>query len=829
MLSKTIYLNAIKEFETHVGFSFINGDEIAQKLQTAWQNDKTEAKIDYLDAYREVFREVLNKWSDSELLRAFQARSETMPNFKNCLLKTDETLKLCAMSLIPELRENEDVLSHMTFGVIESTKLKDEFIFARRKYLQTKASESAVQKHKAVAYDKYKNAWKETTVRRITELVRDEDALKLMSPEEKIDFALALSAYRDDENAKQFIDSRGRELIEDALKTWEKELGCTDGDTVEDFVASKYFNYAQKLGNNEWLENQVNEAIDEYNKTPNRAKHEIEHYKEVEKQTAELKQVKERAIPTVGVEDDAAEMVGDFFRQEELTQEIEAPKAHKEYVFLQDKVTEFNREYSLTMNHNKLRTSIEQLSVLMIKAREEKQSFLAKDSVVIIENGKETRYDVNDYYKKLVDDAKKNHDEEVKKVNEEREKAQKEYKELIESFEKHAETLGDALERIKAENQKKLDEKNVDFDKAIAKAKADLDEKMSSAQAVLTEQLTNAKEGIVVVKNGESSKEYKASRYYETHETQKEQYAYGQYQLMFSRVYKDACKNVKEKTYSKGKITNFSHIAKDVDNLFKSAMYLSNVYDNEKNNEIVQKCSFGGLSAERLSSLATYIDGDNWTKNQMLDETVWGKQISGAKDILSRWGQYAKYDKRIKPGNLIKLTLEKRLNSFKKGEITKKQLLDYMIAGKVFMQEKYPSNFRKLLNPLQSSRANGALKKCLTALGLTENSSLRVALKEEYDKMARAMSKEQIFNSVETRMSYALDFNAEKMALEKEHQIVKDREITRKKDELEQLKSLDKEPISIPTLDERKIIVHQKPRVEPVATQTQAKPNLSIN
>ena len=76
-------------------------------------------------------------------------------------------------------------------------------------------------------------------------------------------------------------------------------------------------------------------------------------------------------------------------------------------------------------------------------------------------------------------------------------------------------------------------------------------------------------------------------------------------------------------------------------------MYLSNVYDNEKNNEIVQKCSFGGLSAERLSSLATYIDGDNWTKNQMVDETVWGKQISGAKDILSRWGQYAKYDKRI--------------------------------------------------------------------------------------------------------------------------------------------------------------------------------------
>ena len=87
MPNKTIYLNTIKEMEESAGFSFINGDEVAQKLQEVWKKDKTQAKLDYLAAYREVFRDVLKKWSDNELSIAFANRSETMPNFKNCLLK----------------------------------------------------------------------------------------------------------------------------------------------------------------------------------------------------------------------------------------------------------------------------------------------------------------------------------------------------------------------------------------------------------------------------------------------------------------------------------------------------------------------------------------------------------------------------------------------------------------------------------------------------------------------------------------------------------------------------------------------------------------------
>ena len=43
MPNKTVYLNTIKEFEKTVGFSVINSDEVAARLQKAWGLDKTEA------------------------------------------------------------------------------------------------------------------------------------------------------------------------------------------------------------------------------------------------------------------------------------------------------------------------------------------------------------------------------------------------------------------------------------------------------------------------------------------------------------------------------------------------------------------------------------------------------------------------------------------------------------------------------------------------------------------------------------------------------------------------------------------------------------------
>ena len=71
MPNKTIYLSTIKDFEKSVGFSVINQEEVAEKLQKAWKKDTTQAKVDYLVAYGEVFRDVLKKWSDSEFLHAF--------------------------------------------------------------------------------------------------------------------------------------------------------------------------------------------------------------------------------------------------------------------------------------------------------------------------------------------------------------------------------------------------------------------------------------------------------------------------------------------------------------------------------------------------------------------------------------------------------------------------------------------------------------------------------------------------------------------------------------------------------------------------------------
>ena len=821
MPNKTIYLKTIKDFETTAGLSLINADEVAKKLQDAWKKDTTQAKLDYLVAYREVFRDVLKKWSDNELSKAFNDRSKTMPDFKKCLLKTDEALKLCAMSLIPELRENEDVLSHMTFGVIESTKLKDEFVAGRLKYLGIKASENAVKKRKAEAYDKYKSTWLETTTRRITELVRDEEALRLMSQDEKIGYALALEAYRNDTTLNRPFGQQEKDWIDDALQLWKQEIGCKNGESLEDFLGGQYFQYSQKLGENEWLTNQVNEAIAEYNNDPNPAKKEIERYKAAEVKLAQEKEQqkqKERTNPSAKLTDDTLEMVGGFFRQEELKQDIAEEPLHKERVFLQERVEKFNKEYSLKINYHKVHTSVEQLSKLMMTAWEEKQRFLDKNSVVVIENGKETCYDAKEYYKDLVDEANATCFYRLQKIEEDRLREEEKHKKLLVEIDKLAKANDEeTMKKLREDAEKAFQEKNKGFTDAIAKAKAALNKELSAVQG-----------GIVIEKNGETKKQYTSSRYYETHETQKEQYAYGEYQLLYTRIYKDACKNIKEKNYAEGKIVDFSHVAKDVDDLLKSAMYLSNVYDNDKNMEIVQKCSYGGLSAERLASFAAYIDGDDWTKSQYQD-SLWSKQSDKARKILTQWTQDEIKDKKVKPAVRIKETLENRLKGFNKGEITQKQLLDYMIAGAAYLETKYPSRLSRVLNFIQYNRVENAVNKCRAALGITERTSLRVAMNLKYTELASSMTKEKIFKSIETRMDYSLGFKAEKMSFEQEHQRVKDREVARKQDEIEKLKALDKEPISIPQLNEKEVILNQKPRVKPIAPPAKSQLSLQVN
>jgi hypothetical protein len=418
-----------------------------------------------------------------------------------------------------------------------------------------------------------------------------------------------------------------------------QEIGCARDEVVAEFVAGQYYAYAQKLGEEEWLDTQVNEAITEYNQNPNPAKQEIERYKEVERTT-------EKVDSAPAITDDAAEMVGDFFMQEELQQEVKEIPNRKERVFLQDAVEKFNRDYSLDINHNKLRTSVEQLSALMIEARKEKERFLDEDSVVVIENGKETCYTAREYYKDKIDEANRAYMQELQKIEAERQREEEKHNKLLKNIEKQAQAadkqLAEMSERLKADALKTFKEKREGFEKALAKANADLKESMSIVKG-----------GIVIEKNGDKSRQYTSSRYYETHETQKEQYAYGQYQLAFSLVYKDACKNIKERNYVEGRMADFSSVAKDLDQIFKSAMYISNVYEDDKNREIIQKCSFGALSAEQLASSVMHIDGDSWAKEQHREE-VWPKQSQKALKMLSDWEKELKGNKKIKPGDFIK-------------------------------------------------------------------------------------------------------------------------------------------------------------------------------
>ena len=845
MPNKTIYLDTIKEMEQDVGHVFIDKDAMAEKLQDAWKNDTTQAKLNYLGVYRGIFRDVLKIWTDKELSVAFYARSEKMANFKKALLKTDETLKMCAMALIPELRENEDILSHMTFGVIQQERLKNECISARSKYLGEKESENAMKKRKAESYDKYKAEWQNVSTRKITTLVWDKDALHLMSKDEKIDYALALDTYRNDPNPIRPLDTREQELIDEALLEWKKEFGCAKDDALDKVLVNEYFQYAGKLGDNEWIDREVEDAIAEYNKTHNRAKEEIAQYKETEKNTAEFKRISEQTERNAGVTDDTAEMLGeffapeeqayeqameakrkkhegitdetaemlgDFFMQEELTLEVEEAPLRKERMFLEEKVTDFNKKYSLRVNKDKLFTSVEQVSALMIKAREEKELFMSKDNVV------EKCYTVNEYFKDVIEKANKEHAEELDKIEKERKQVEKERKEVLEKIAKQNGVLDQkTIENMQADAEKDFQKKKEELEKRIAEAKEELEDALAGVQG-----------GVVFEKNGKEIKKYKASQYYETHETQKEQYAYGEYQQMFSLLYRDACKNLKEKNYPTGKVTDFSTVASDVDKLFKSAMYISNIYDNDKNIELMQKCSFGGFSAEQLATFATNLDGDSWSLNQS-SETVWAKQATQAKSILSGWVNEEKINPKVKPADRIKTVLDEKRTLFTKGKITQKEMLDYMLAADSHLQNNFPTRMKRFWGRSQYNREKNALKECRNALGLTENDSLRVAMNNEYSKQAGQMSKEEVFKSIGAKMNATLTFQAEKDALAKEHQTVQDRVVAEKVAKLEDLKAKDREPISIPALDERKVILNQEPRVKPVQPVVEVQRNLNLN
>ena len=66
-----------------------------------------------------------------------------------------------------------------------------------------------------------------------------------------------------------------------------------------------------------------------------------------------------------------------------------------------------------------------------------------------------------------------------------------------------------------------------------------------------------------------------------------------------------------------------------------------------------------------------------------------------------------------------------------------------------------------------------------------------------------------------------------RVIFEKEHKIVQDKELARKESELNALKAKDKEPLHIPELDERKLILSQGPRVKPIVPTAETQRTLN--
>ena len=150
--------------------------------------------------------------------------------------------------------------------------------------------------------------------------------------------------------------------------------------------------------------------------------------------------------------------------------------------------------------------------------------------------------------------------------------------------------------------------------------------------------------------------------------------------------------------------------------------------------------------------------------------------------------------------NKIKETLDKCRADYERGRISKKTLLDHMIAADAHLQKSYSTFSKTFLNLIQYYREKNAIGRCLKAIGLQSSASMRVAMHEEYIKIANLMSKESIFNSIEIAAHSSPNFAMEKKLLEGEHKVVQDRVVEEKKAKLAELKAVDKELFQVQIL-----------------------------
>ena len=164
----------------------------------------------------------------------------------------------------------------------------------------------------------------------------------------------------------------------------------------------------------------------------------------------------------------------------------------------------------------------------------------------------------------------------------------------------------------------------------------------------------------------------------------------------------------------------------------------------------------------------------------------------------------------------MKNALADRQAAFQKGNISRKELLDYMIAADAHLQKNFSTRSQRIFGRKQYKIEKGALDSCRAALGLNKKDSLRVAMNSEYAKMAKSMSKEEIFKSIEKKANNVPFFQEEKENFAREHTNVQNKIKAEKQVALDKLKKEDREPIVVSSEDERARILSQKPRVKPV-------------
>lgn len=787
--NKIVFDNCINILEGEAKIALIDKEQFATALRDAWEKDKSTAKVEFLGTYGKIFRSTLEKWTIHEAEAAFQSRSDTMPNFGKNLLCVEQNLKLSAMALIPELRENKDVLSNMTFGGVQPNALNKEFTSVTRQFTLPKKIEKAVAEREQQAYKTYADKWANLTVRRITEVAYSEEKLASMSRDEKINYRLALGVYLSKMSGKkevvdnkevvvgQKIGDKEIDLIESAIAVFNTDLKWYKNSSIVDNLGDEYSRQASKIHDQDRIYREVQQTITAYNQSPNPAADEITKYKLLHEDAQKVKADKERTIEN-SFEDEAVSAVGDLFAIAEAEAELNDVYTSKERTFLNQKVDRFNETYKMRIGQEKFRTSIDQVSRLMMSAREEKERFLDPENVVVIENGKERVVRAEEYFATEIAEVEKQYQDSLS---------------ALEGKERSAD-----LERQKKEIEK-------EHKTGLARLHG----------------------GIVIEKNGDVATRFVASDYFDTHETTHEQYAYSEYQKMYGRIFADACRSVKEENYAKGTPVNYGEVAKDVDEMFKSAMFESRMYDNAKNEEMVEKCNFGGFSTEQLANIAVGVKDEKWSLNQK-SEQAWQQQSDMAKKILSDWHQAEKQKGAQSSTFNVQKDLLTKSQAFKNGEIGKKELLDYTLAAESHLQRNFNGRWKKLFNFIQYRNEMAAIRGCRSMLGLNEKASLRAELSNIYAASASQMQKENVFQAMDEVVGNSLSFDTAKEKFETEHKQVKDAVKEQKQAAFNDLMESGREPLVIEELDERKAILHQGPRVKPIGGQVQLMQNRNL-